>query len=228
MGLLDELRRQAQSVSGTEEPDSERLARIVERVDGALRRGFSFFMETASYLGTIRPENKRSFVIPNLGALQGMRESDLFVDYRTVSIFDKARFDRFYVRFTSSSDRVLEKQVDFVTAQKLHTFLSESGLQFKHEDRRNHQGKIVGGTFQVPCVLHSQITFKGDYTAGLVRVTCNNLDWFGEDVFTYDAEEIEVSLLEEYVKYMVGERNYVRQRGRHQGGDSLPAKKPRI
>jgi hypothetical protein len=225
MGLLDDLRRKAESISGKQEPDSERLARNVERIDGPLRRGFSFFMETATYLGTIRPENKRSFVIPNLGTLQGMREADFFVDYRTVSILDKARLDHFYIRFTSSSDKVFEKQLDFVSAQKLRAFLWESGLQFKHEDTRNDQGKILGGAFRVPCLLHSQITFKGDYAAGLMRVACNNLDWFGEDTYTYDPEEFEVSLFEEYVKYMTGEKNFVRQRGRHQVSVKSPGVK---
>jgi hypothetical protein len=225
MSLLDELRRKAETISGKQEPDSTRIARNVERVDGALRRGFSFFMETASYLGTIRPENKRSFVIPNLGTFQGMRESDFFVDYRTVQILDKARLDHFYVRFTSTSETVFEKQLDFVSAQKLRAFLWESGLQFKHEDTRNDQGKILGGSFRVPCLVHSQITFKGDYTGGLIRASCNNIEWFGEDVYAYDPEELEVSLFEEYVKYLTGERNYVRQRGRHQASAKPPSAK---
>ena len=73
--------------------------------------------------------------------------------------------------------------------------------------------------------MHSQITFKGDYAGGVIRVACNNLEWFGEDTYTYDPEELEVSLFEEYVKYMTGERNYVRQRGRHQISVKAPSVK---
>lgn len=216
MSLLDELRRKAESISGAQEKDAERLARNAERVDGALRRGFSFFLEMAGYLNVVKPENKRCYVVPNLGNIEGMRESEFFVDYRTTSVLDKPRLEHFYVRYTSSADRVLEKQLDFVAAEKLRTFLWECNLEFRHEDTRSEKGKIVGGSFQVPCILRSEFIFKGDYAGGLILVACRNVEWFGRDEFTYDAEEIEVSLLEEYVKFITGERNFVRQRGRHQ------------
>lgn len=145
MGLLDELRQKAESMSGKQELDAERLARNAERVDGALRRGVSFFLEMAGYLGIIKPENKRSFAIPNLGTIGGMRQSEFFVDYRTTSVLDKSRLDHIYMRYTFSADRVLEKQLDFVSAERLRTFLWESGLKFTHEDTRNDQGKILGG-----------------------------------------------------------------------------------
>ena len=216
MSLLDDLRQKAASFSGAQEQDAERLARNAEDVDKALRRGFSFFLELASYLNVIKPENKRSYVIPRLGTIEGMCQSEFFVDYRTTSVLDKQRLEHFYLRYISSADRVIERQLDFMGAEKLRTVLWESHLEFTHEEARNEQYRVLSGSFQVPCKIRSEFVFRGDYTAGLVLVACRNVDWLGRDEFIYASEEIDVSLLEDYARFIFGEPNNVRQRGRHQ------------
>ena len=212
MGLLDELRQKAEAISGTQEKDAERLSRNAERVDKALRRGFSFFLELAGYLNVIKPENKRSYVVHRLGNIDGMHVSDFFVDYRTASILDRSRLEYFFVRYTSSADRVIEKQIDVMGAEKLRAVLWESHLEFTHEEVRNEQRRILSGSFQVPYRIRSELIFKGDYAGGLVRVACRNVDWLGRDEFAYDSEEIDVSLLEDYARFIFGEQNNVRQR----------------
>lgn len=218
MSLLDELRQKAESVRGAQEKEMERLVRNAERVDAVLQRAFSFFLEAASYLNVINPENKRCYVVPEIGEIKGLREARFFVDYRTTSVMDKPRLDHFYVRYTSSADRVIEKQLDFVAAERLLKFLRESNMEFEHEDIRNENRKILRGSFRVPCMVRSEVIFKGDYVGGLILATCRNVEWFAMNEFTYDPEELEVSLLEEYIKFIIGERNEVRQRGRHQAG----------
>jgi len=217
MGLLDELRQRAAIISGEQENDAARLARNAEDVEKALRRGYSFFLELASYLNIIKPENKRSYVIPRLGSIEGMYQSDFFVDYRTTLGLDNRRLDYFYVRYTSSADRVIERQVDFMAAEKLRTVLWESHVEFTQQDARNEQERVVSGSFQVPCRIRSELIFKGDYPSGLIIVACRNVDWLGRDEFLYDSEEIQLSLLEDYVRFIFGEQNTVRQHGRHQG-----------
>lgn len=214
MGLLDELRQKAEAISGTQERDVERLSRNAERVDKALRRGFAFFLELAGYLNVIKPENKRSFVIHRLGSIEGMRASDFFVDYRTASVLDRSRLDHFYVRYTSAADRVIEKQLDVMGAEKLRAVLWESHLEFTHEEARNEQRRVLSGSFQVPYRIRSEIIFTGDYAGGLVRVACRNVDWLGRDEFAHDSEEIDVNLLEDYARFIFGEQNSVRQRSR--------------
>lgn len=62
MSLLEELRQKAEIITGEHKKDLERLVRNAEQVDAALRRAFSFFLEAASYLNVITPENKRTYV----------------------------------------------------------------------------------------------------------------------------------------------------------------------
>jgi hypothetical protein len=215
MGLLDELRQQAEGITGAQKKDMERLARHAEQVDASLRRGFSYFLEAASYLNVINPENKRSYAVPGLGRIDGMRAAKFFVDYRTTSVFDKPRLDHFYVRYTSSADRVIEKQLDFIAAEKVLRSLGESPIEFEQEDILNERGKILRKSLRIPCAIRSELTFKGDYPGGMIRVEWHNVERFGRDEFLHGAEDIDIALLEDYVKFMIGDDNRVRQRSRH-------------
>src|SRR5512146_3553711 len=104
-------------------------------------------------------------------------------------------------RYTSSADRVIEQQLDVVAAERLLKFLSESNLQFEQEDSHDEKGKVLRRFFRIPYMLRSELTFKGDYAGGVIRVICRNVEWFGTDEFTYDPEALAVRLLEEYVKF---------------------------
>ena len=226
MGLLEELREKAASISGTQEADSERYSRHVESVDKALRRGFSYFLELAGYLNVIKPENKRSYVIPRLGNLEGLHQSEFFVDYRTTSVLDKQRLDHFYMRYVSETDRIIERRLDFIGAEKLRAALWESRMDFEHDEVRNDQERVISGSFQVPSRIRSELVFRGDYSSGVVRVVCRNVDWLGRDEFLYDAEEMDVTLFEDYVRFIIGEQSNVRDRGRHQASAGARDAKP--
>jgi hypothetical protein len=214
MSLLEELRQQAEGITGAQKKDMERLARHAEQVDASLRRGFSYFLEAASYLNVINPENKRSYAVPGLGSMDGMRAAKFFVDYRTTSVFDKPRLDHFYVRYTSSADRVIERQLDFIAAEKVLRSLGES-IEFEQEDILNDKGKILRKSLRIPYAIRSELTFKGDYPRGMIRVEWHNVERFGRDEFLHGAQEIDIGLLEDYVKFMIGDHNRVRQRSRH-------------
>jgi hypothetical protein len=221
MSLLEELRQKAEVITGAQEKDMERLAHNAERVDATLRRSFSFCLEVASYLNVISPANKRSYAIAWLGSLDGMRLAKFNVDYRTTSVLDKPRLDYFFVRYTSSADHVLEKQLDYVAAEKALKSLAEVNLQFEQEDLLNEKGKILRRSVRVPCIVRSELIFKGDYPDGLIRVGSRNVERFGRVEFIHDAEELDVSLLEDYVKLIIGDENQVRQRSRQLGGKNL-------
>ena len=215
MSLLEELRQKAEIITGEHKKDLERLVRNAEQVDAALRRAFSFFLEAASYLNVITPENKRTYVVAGLGNLEGMRASGFFVDYRTTSIIDKPRLDHFYVRYKSSADRILEKQFDFIDAERVIRSLAQSHLEFEQGDLLNEKGKISRRSFRIPHLVRSELTFKGDYPGGFIRVASSNVEDFRREEFIHKAEDLDVSLLEDYVKLILGEANRVRQRGAH-------------
>lgn len=219
MGLLEELRQKAAGISSTREVDAERISRYADNVDKALRRGFGYFLELAGYLNVIKPENKRSYVIPRLGNLEGLYQSEFFVDYRTTSVLDKQRLDHFYMRYVSATDRIIERRLDFIGAEKLRSVLWESHMEFDHQEVRNEQARVISGSFQVPSKVRSELVFRGDYNSGVVRVVCRNVAWLGRDEFVYDAEELDVSLFEDYVKFITGEQSNLRERGRHQASN---------
>jgi hypothetical protein len=223
MGLLEALRQQAADISGAQKKDLERLARYADSVDSALRRGFSYFLEAASYLNVINPENKRSYAVPNVGSIDGMRQHKFFVDYRTTSVLDKPRLDHFYVRYTSVADRSIEAKLDFIAADRVLRSLGESTLEFEHQDILNDNGKIVHKSIRIPCTMRAEIVFKGDFPQGLVRVTWRNVERFGQDEFVHGAEELDIPLLEEYVKFILGDENNVRRRSRHMKPDFVGA-----
>jgi len=213
MGLLDELRQKAASIAGQQEEEAERLTRNADNVDKALRAGFAFFLELAGYLNVIKPENKRSYAIPRLGIIEGLHQSEFFADYRTAPVLDKLRFDHFYMRYTSSADRVIQRNLDFIGAEKLRNALWESHVEFTQKESRDEQYRLLSGSFEVPCRIRSELVFKGDHSMGFIHVTCRNVNWLGRDEFTHLAEEVDVRLFEEYVKFVFGEPNTILQQG---------------
>ena len=213
MGLLDELRQKAASIAGQQEDEAQRLARSAESVDKALRDGFAFFQELAGYLNVIKPANKRSYAIPRLGTIEGLHQSEFFADYRTAPVLDKVRLDHFYLRYTSSADRVIQRNLDFIGAERLRNALWESHVEFTHKESRDEQHRLLSGSFDVPCRIRSELVFKGDYSMGLMHVTCRNVNWLGREEFTHLAEEVDVRLFEEYVKFVFGEPSTILQQG---------------
>ena len=113
MGLLDDLKRQAEIVRTHDDVRRSTHAENVQVVDDAMRRSFLYLHDLLEQLKVIKPVNPVVYRLPGIADLCDLTYADSFVTYRTKLINDKEHYDRVevFVTWGSPDELVIERDM---------------------------------------------------------------------------------------------------------------------
>lgn len=207
MGLLDDLKKQAELVKTQQ--TSQKLLREdnLRQVEEKMRQSFQYLNDLLKQLAVLKPVNPAVYSLPGIGALKNLGFAESFIDYRRKRINDRDYFDAisFFIRWGSSE--VLEVERDMPgAAQKVRDALFGYRLKFQEEEVKGQRGTATRWRFTVPASVVTDVTIQAEHDQGGLIVTCRNLERLGIiDTFALPAADLNEARLEEFAKTLLGQ-----------------------
>lgn len=216
MGLLDDLRKEADALQSRETKRTEELREIAASVDAAMRTTFRFLNELFKHLNVVKPPCLLEYELTNVGKLHGLRQSDYRVEYRTQERFDAEHYESLEVIFKRTKAEKFTVRREGPAIERFRDFLWQQNMRFTSEVFRNDRRVVLAEVFSIDCEVLCGVEVIGDYEKGNLRFTLKNIEGFGHSTIAIDPKSIHDQSLDELAKLMVGSESKFsayRQRG---------------
>lgn len=217
MGLLDDLKQQAESRKVEDQTNEAQRARNLLEVDTALRGVFQYFTEFSNSLNVLKPDVTRNFYIEGTTKFDNLRQGDYRVRERRKSVDHKDYFEEVTLRFswTGAQALVVEKDTPALI-QRLRDNLAAYNLRYECREVKNERGAVQRAIFTIEPEVIASTAFAGNWDTGKVRLSLKNVEMLGSIDLQYDTGELDGALFEELAKLLLGKPNTLRNLGKFQ------------
>jgi hypothetical protein len=215
MGLLDDLKRQADMVRTHDSLQRSNLQDNVRVVDEAMHRSFLYLLELFKQLEVLKPTNPVVYVIQGVGELRDLRYVSGFVDPRKKKFADRDVYDYmdFYVKWASVNNTLVVERDMPQTIAKVRDMLWATNVKFTEVETKSAYGTVSKVKFTIPAALTVNFTLKVDHEGRRLLFYGKNALRLGSDDFAVPADELSDEILEELAKMLIGQRsNFTRYR----------------
>jgi len=205
MGLLDDLKKQAEMVKSQQLDQSALQADRLKTVEQKMKQTFDYLGDLFKQLAVLKPENTRAFPVPGMGDLGGMRFVESFIDYRKKRIDDIEYFDSitFYVKWQRPDNPVIESDM-LGTIQKARDALNQQKLKYTEESFKNARGvPVIRLTAELAMI--SNVNINADHVQGRLMVVAGNVTRMGQEHLAIPAPEVSEALLEKFALMLLGQ-----------------------
>lgn len=217
MGLLDDLKQQAESRKVQEQTNEAQKAQNLQVVNTALRGVFQYFTEFANSLNILKPDVTRSFYLEATTKFDNLAQGSYRVRDRRKTIDHRDYFEEVTLRFSWSGPQPLIVERDTpALIQRLRDSLAGYNLRYECREVRNERGAVERAIFTIEPEVIADATFAGNWDTGKVRLTLKNVEMLGAIDFQYETTEVEGALFEELAKLLLGKPNALRTLGNYQ------------
>jgi len=218
MGLLDDLKQQADSLRQKQQLTQAELNQNLVLAHAKLKEALQYWIELFNSLNVVKPVVPRSYYLEGgVTKLENLLQCDYNVNGRRLTVDHHDYIEAIVLRFRCVGEGVLtiEKQSDPMV-QRLRDHLWQHNMKFDVKEYRNERGYVERGIFTIPCEVPVMITIVADLENAQVKINTKNLEKFGETLCTYDFDEFSKDILEELAKVIIAKPNAFRALGRHQ------------
>ena len=207
MGLLDDLKKQADALKAQDVDKTESLRSSAVTVDHALRRSFLYLNDLGKQLNVVQMPSPFAFDLPTIGKIEGLIIKDFFCDFRSKHFIDKDYYGEVHVAYRCWSDKVLTIKKGPDDMEKFRDVLWQSNIEHASEQFRNERKVITHEIFKVKCDFRVQAKIDGDHETARVKIVTKNVGGFSVDLFNLLALEMNDQGVEEFAKYFIGRPN---------------------
>jgi hypothetical protein len=208
VGLLDDLKKQADAARAQDVDKTESLRTVAVAVDHALRRTFLYLNDLGKQLNVVQMPSPFAFDLPTVGSIDGLVIKDFFCDFRSKHFIDKDYYGEVQIGYRCWSDKVLTIKKGPDDMEKFRDVLWQSNIEHKSEQFRNERKVITHEVFKVKCDFRVQAKIDGDHETGKLKIVTKNVGGFTVDLFTLLAQEMTEPAVEEFAKFMIGRPNH--------------------
>jgi hypothetical protein len=208
MGLLDDLKRQADMVRTHDSLQRSNLQDNVRVVEEAMHRTFHYLLELFKQLGILRPATPAAYEIPGVGDLRGLTYVDGFVDPRKKKYAEREVYDYmdFYLKWAAPNTMTIERDMPHTIA-KIRETLFKSNIKFTEVETKSAYNSILKCVFTIPAALTVNFTVKADIEGRRLLFYGKNALRLGTDDFSVPADELSEAVLEELAKMLIGQKS---------------------
>ena len=212
MGLLDDLKKQADVVKSQQISQQSMLQESIKLVEAKMGQTFLYLNDLLKQLAVLRPTNPMVYSIPGIGDLQNLGFAESFIDYRKKKIADKDHFDviTFFVRWSSPGSLVIERDMP-ATIQKVRDVLWSFGLKFAEEEVKKPGGGFQKMKFSLPCAITCDVSISADHENARLVVKGKHILRLGPEEMRIPAVDVNEALLEEFAKMLIGQPTALRK-----------------
>jgi hypothetical protein len=205
--LLDRLRRQSDALRDEQGSARRPQEESIKEIDRRLWRAFKWLDEALSHLEVIRPHVAHDFAIPGVLTIASPRYDRGFISYRRKPLGgqDVLEHVELFYRLDGGAPMVLK--VNPTSAGYTEERLRASHLAFEYQTEHDERHTVRAGRFTVTPAVTASVRFDPDYRRQVVGVTLRNVDRFESVCLEFDGEAINEEVLEDLIRFMLGEAN---------------------
>ena len=207
MGLLDDLKKQADALKANEVDKTESLRSSAVAVDHSLRRSFLYLNDLGKQLNVVQMPSPFKYNLPTVGDIEGLIVKDFFCDFRSKHFIDKDYYGEVHVAYRAWSDRVLTVKKGPDEMEKFRDILWQNNLEHTSEQFRDNRKVITHEVFKVKCDLRVQAKIEGNHETSRLKIVTKNVGGLQVDIFNLMAAEGNDKAIEEFAKYFIGRPN---------------------
>ncbi len=204
MGLLDDLKKEADSLKNQESVRTQSIQANAASVDRALRKTFYYLNELFKQLNVVRPPCPREYDLHTVGKIDGLSQSDYRVEFRTSQRNGSEHFESLQISFKRSKPEKLSVKREAEMVERFRDLLWQNNLRFTSEAVRNDRRVVISETFSINCEVVCSVDVEGDYETGSIRFKMKNVEDFGPTVYTLEPDSVTDPALEELAKLLIG------------------------
>ena len=213
MGLLDDLKKQAELVKTQQVSQESLREENLKLVEEKMRQAFQYLNELLKQLAVLKPVNAATYSLPGIADLKNLGFSETFIDYRRKRINDREYFDSisFFIRWGSGETFVVERDMP-AAAQKVRDALFGYRMKFEEEEIQGQRGTATKWRFTAQPSIVTDVTIRADHDQGRLIVSAKNLERMGIiETFAVPAAELNETLLEAFAKMLLGQPGVFRK-----------------
>jgi hypothetical protein len=207
VGLLDDLKKQADALKAQDTDKTESLRSTAVAVDHSLRRLFLYLNDLGKQLNVVQMPSPFVFGLPTVGNIDSLIIKDFFCDFRSKHFIDKDYYGEVQVGYRCYSEKVLTIKKGPDDMEKFRDVLWQSNVEHTSEQFRNERKVISHEIFKVKCDFRVQSKVDGDHESGKLKIVTKNVGGFSVDLYNLMAQEMHDQGVEEFAKYFIGRPN---------------------
>ncbi|MDB5812600.1 MAG: hypothetical protein JWN94_4722 [Betaproteobacteria bacterium] len=218
MGLLDDLKQQADSLRQKQQVTQAELNENLRAAHARLKDGLHYLVDLFNSLNIIKPVVPRYYYLEGgVTKLENLLQCDYNCNGRRLTVDHHDFIEAIVLRFRCVGDGqiTIEKQSEPMV-QRLRDHLWTHALKFDVNEVKNERGYVERGIFTVKCEVPVTVTIGSDLENAQIKITLKNLEKLGEYVYVYDFDEFGKEVLEELGKVIIAKPNTFRTTGRRQ------------
>jgi hypothetical protein len=224
MGLLDDLKQQADSLREKQQVTQSAYDQNLQRAHAKLQEGLRYWLDLFNSLNIIKlPVPRYYYLEGGVTRLENLLQCDYKANARRLTIDHHDYVEAIELRFhcMAEGSLTLEKESEPMV-RRLRDHLWANNLKFDVKEVRNERGYVERGIFTVKCEVPVAITIAADLDNAQIRTVTKNLEKLGEYAYLYDFDEFDRDVMEELGKVIVARPNTFRTMGRHQQAMTTP------
>ena len=212
MGLLDDLKKQADMVKSQRLSQQSMLQESIKLVEAKMHQTFLYLNDLLKQLAVLKPTNPTVYSIPGVGDFQNLGFTESFIDYRKKKIGDKDYYDfiTLFIKWDSSVSLIVERDMP-AAIQKVNDMLWSFGIKFTDEKIKKPGGGFEKMKFTVPSNVTCDITITADHDNARLVVKGKHFFRLGADELRIPAGDVNEALLEEFAKMLIGQPSVLRK-----------------
>ena len=212
MGLLDDLKKQADMVKSQQLSQQSIREESIKLVEAKMHQTFLYLNDLLKQLAVLKPTNPTVYSIPGVGEFQNLGFAESFINYRKKKIGDKDYYDyiTMYIKWHSPVSLTVERDMP-AAIQKVNDALWSFGLKFEEEKIKKPGGGFEKMKFTVPSNVTCDITISADHDNARLAVKGKHFFRLGADELRIPAGDLNESLLEEFAKMLIGQPSALRK-----------------
>ncbi len=207
MGLLDDLKKEADTLKNQEAERSQSIKVNAAAVDRALRKTFQYMFDLFKQLNVVKPECALSYDLLTVGKINGLTQSDYRIEFRTSQRDNKEHYETLTITFKRGKPEQLTVRRDAENIERFRDLLWQNNMRFTSEPFRNERRVIVHEVFKIECTVICGVEVVGDYESGAIRFKLKNVEDFGPTVYSLEPDTVNDQSMEELAKLLIGKES---------------------
>ena len=206
MGLLDDLKRQADMARTHDSLQKSLREENVRAVEEAMHRTFLYLLDLFKQLAILKPANPINYSLTGIGELKGLGWGEAFVDGRKKKVAERDVYDYidFWIKWTQPGTLTVERDMPQSIA-KVRDFLWANNIKFSEEEKKNELRSLVKVIFTIPKAITVDFTLKADHENRRLLFFGKNCMRLGMDDFAVPADEMTEPVVEELAKMLIAQ-----------------------
>jgi hypothetical protein len=204
MGLLDELKQEAESLKTRDDEDTQETPQVDTEVvrrqlEPKMKALYKYFTEFSEHLNVVSPDVSGDYLLEGLGTLTNLRQGD----YK-LATDEPNSVQKFTFHWSCSRQGRQEFKVgNPIIAEKHREALWNYNLKFNKRDLQNGAGAI----FVVEAFVPVTCEFEADPAKNVIRVKLKNLGALGIINHAYPPDKVNEELMDEFAKLVLRRPN---------------------